>query len=90
MSNIAFQAFADDSTVVNIGGDDFTISNDPLRIALSGSLEITRDRAGLVIALALQATINSMVDALRSDPGLPEQIADEPPAPISTVNNPFA
>ncbi|UXU85908.1 hypothetical protein [Burkholderia sp. S-53] len=86
---MAFKAFADDTTVVNINGDALTVTNDPERIVVSGELELTRDKAGLRAALALQQVVDSIVEALQHDPALPERIADDPPAPATTVKNPF-
>ncbi|RBB36781.1 hypothetical protein DPV79_24295 [Burkholderia reimsis] len=84
-----FKAFADDSTVVNIHGDAFTVTNDPDRIVLSGTLELTRDKAGLATALSLQKAIASIVDVLQHEPALPEHVRDEPAAPKGKIKNPF-
>jgi len=85
-----FKAFADDSTVLNIHGDAFTVTNDPERVVLSGTLELTRDKAGLTAGLALQQAIASIVDVLRNDPALPEHVNEEPTAPTGKIKNPFA
>ncbi|RQZ18338.1 hypothetical protein DIE15_09520 [Burkholderia sp. Bp9031] len=85
-----FKAFADDSAMLNIHGDDFTVTNDPECIVLSGTLEVTRDKAGLAAALALQQAIASIVDVLQQDPSLPEHVAKEPLKPTGKVKNPFA
>jgi hypothetical protein len=84
-----FKAFENDTDVLSIQGDALTVTNDPVRIVISGTLELTRDRVGLVAALALQQAIGSVVDVLLKDPSLPEHIADEPPAASGTVDNPF-
>ncbi|MPV67630.1 hypothetical protein [Burkholderia sp. BE17] len=84
-----FKAFADDSTVVNILGDAFTVTNDLDRIVLSGTLELTRDKAGLAAALSLQKAIASIVDVLQHEPALPEHVRDEPAAPKGKIKNPF-
>jgi hypothetical protein len=84
-----FKAFANDTDVLNIQGDALTVTNDPVRIVISGTLELTRDKAGLKAALALQQAIGGIVDVLQRDPSLPERVADEPPAPTGTVKNPF-
>ncbi|MBN3779020.1 hypothetical protein G3O06_15895 [Burkholderia sp. Ac-20345] len=84
-----FKAFADDSTVVNIHGDSFTVTNDPGRVVLSGTLELTRDKAGLAAALVLQQTIAGILDVLQHDPALPEHVRDEPAAPTGKIKNPF-
>ena len=85
-----FKAFADDSTVLNIHGDAFTVTNDPQRIVVSGTLELTRDKAGLATALVLQQAVASIVEVLRHDPALPEQVIEEPAAPTGKIKNPFA
>jgi hypothetical protein len=84
-----FKAFANDTDVLNIQGEALTVTNDPVRIVISGTLELTRDRVGLKAALALQQAIGCVVDVLQKDPSLPEHVADEPPAPTGTVDNPF-
>jgi hypothetical protein len=57
-------------------------------MALYGSLEITRDKAGLRRAQALKAILDQAVQVLSADPTLPEHQApaDKP----KTVRNPFA
>ncbi|RQS07318.1 hypothetical protein [Burkholderia sp. Bp8998] len=87
---MAFKAFADDASILNIHGDAFTVTNDPERVVLSGTLEVTRDQAGLAAALALQQAVASIVDALQHDPALPEHVPEAPPAPTGKIKNPFA
>ena len=84
-----FKAFADDSSVLNIHGDAFTVTNDRQRVVLSGELELTRDKAGLAAALALQQAVASIVDVLSHDPALPEHVREEPATPIGKIKNPF-
>jgi hypothetical protein len=81
-----FTPFADDVASVTIG--ELTVENGTERLAVYGSLDITRDKAGLRHALALKAIIDQAVATLSADPGLPEQQprADKP----KTVRNPFA
>jgi hypothetical protein len=81
-----FTPFADDAASVSLG--TLTVENGTERVALYGSLDITRDKAGLRQALALQAIIDQVVQALSADPALPERqpAADKP----KTVRNPFA
>jgi hypothetical protein len=86
---MAFKAFANDTDVLNIQGDALTVSNDPTRIVVSGTLEVTRDEAGLKAALALQQAVDCIVDVLQNEASLPEHIVEEPPAPTGTVKNPF-
>nr|WP_218626658.1 hypothetical protein [Caballeronia sp. dw_276] len=58
-------------------------------MSVSGDLTITRDKAGLTTALALQKAVNAIVDALQSDPALPVKIAAEPVKPAGKTDNPF-
>jgi hypothetical protein len=87
---MAFKAFADDTTTLNIDGDDFTVTNDLARIVISGTLEVTRDKAGLAAALNLQGVIASIIEALQHDSALPDHVKEEPTRPTGTVKNPFA
>ncbi|GBU19743.1 MULTISPECIES: hypothetical protein [Methylobacterium] len=82
----AFPAYADDSTVQTIAG--LTVENGTTRIALHGTLDITRDRTGLGHARTLRDLLGAVVKALEAA-DLPETVAenDEPPTP---VRNPFA
>jgi hypothetical protein len=47
--------------------DDLTIENRLDRIGISGSLQITRDKAGLQFAEDMKALIDATVDALQKD-----------------------
>ncbi|MCJ2044389.1 hypothetical protein MKK58_07545 [Methylobacterium sp. J-078] len=85
-SRDAFAPFADDAAVQTIGG--LSIENGTDRIALHGSLDITRDKAGLDRARALAATLAAIVAALEGEP-LPDAVA-EAVRPAETVKNPFA
>jgi hypothetical protein len=44
-----------------------TVTNDPVPIVISGTLELSRDRVGLKSALALLHAIGSVVDALQAE-----------------------
>lgn len=82
-----FEPFADDAGVRTIGALCFENGTD--RIALHGSLDLTRDRTGLAQARLLARTLDAIVKALEDD-DLPETVAEAPePAPKS-VPNPFA
>ncbi len=77
--------FADDSASVSIA--ELTIENGTDRIALYGSLDLTRDKQGLAHARALKAVLDQVVQRLEADKGLPDAV---PPAPAAkTVDNPF-
>lgn len=85
-----FAPFANDTDVLSIHGDALTITNDPSRIVLAGSLELTKDKAGLAAAMALADAVATIVERLRSEgAGLPESIGDEPPGISAHVKNPF-
>lgn len=81
-----FHPFADESAVRTIGG--LAIENGTSRIALHGSLDLTRDVAGLERARALQSAITAIVDALAGR-DLPQAVAEVAEA-TETVKNPFA
>jgi hypothetical protein len=65
--------------------DDLTIENRLDRVQIYGSVEITRDKAGLEMARELKTLIDSVVAALESEE-LPSAISVEPP---DTTDNPF-
>ena len=82
----SFEAFADDSRSQSIG--DLTIENGTDTVAIYGSLDLTRDKAGLKHARALKAVLDVAVRVLEQQQDLPEQIASA--EPTVTVKNPFA
>ncbi|HEV7440535.1 MAG TPA: hypothetical protein VGN94_13070 [Methylobacterium sp.] len=81
-----FEPYADETAVQTIGALSFENGTD--RIALHGSLDITRDRAGLAQARALRSAIDAIVKVLAAD-DLPDAVAEESEA-TRTVKNPFA
>ena len=78
--------FADDAASVSIG--TLTVENGRDKVALYGSLDLTRDKQGLAHARALQALLTEVVQQLDAMHGLPDA-APAPAAPKS-VPNPFA
>jgi hypothetical protein len=78
--------FADDSTSQTISG--LTVENGTDKVALYGSLDLTRDKAGLEHARELKAVIDAAVQALEADHDLPEKVAAS--EPTISVKNPFA
>lgn len=74
-----------DNTSTGIGA--MTIENAADKVVLYGSLELTRDKAGLHHAEALVALAQAVLDALRADPALPA--AAPAPKPARKVKNPF-
>ena len=81
-----FQPFSDDSASLSIG--EFTVENGTDKIALYGSLDVTRDKNGLRQAKVLKAAVDAIVKALEQDKALPDESG-----PVETpqqVKNPFA
>ena len=77
--------FADDAGSVSIGG--LTVENGTDRVAIYGSLDLTRDKQGLAHALTLKALLDAAVQRLQAERNLPDAVP-APPAPKS-VPNPF-
>ena len=83
--NDEFQAYANESDVLRIGGIE--IENRIDRLVLTGDLVLTRDRTGLALARELHALLGGAIATLEADPQLPDHIELLPARP---VNNPFA
>lgn len=79
--------FADDEAAASIG--DLSIENGTTKVAISGSVEITRDEAGLERARALKRLADDLVTELESG-NVPQQAAPTRTAAVDTVANPFA
>ena len=78
--------FADDSAATEIG--DLKLENGRDRVALYGSLDLTRDQAGLALARSLRAMMDAVVTALEQESALPAALP--PPKKPGTVRNPFS
>ena len=76
--------FADDKSGA-VGG--MTVENGPDKVVLYGSLELTRDKAGLEHAQALRTMLDAVIQALQADPALPAALP--PPERPRRVRNPF-
>lgn len=76
--------FQNESETMRIG--ELTVENRIDQVEMYGSLAITRDQAGLKMALQLKALLDATVAHLQSDSDLPEQIAFKP---TDNVDNPF-
>ncbi len=87
-SSATFKPFADDEAAVTIGG--MTIENGTDRVSISGSLDISADKAGLAQARALKTTLDSVIAALTAKGDLPEKADAEEVRPNKKVRNPFA
>ena len=66
---------------------DLKFENGRDRIACYGSLDLTRDKAGLALARQIQVVLASVVQALEADTALPDAIP--PPKQRGKVRNPF-
>ncbi len=77
--------FADNAASLSIG--KLTVENGTDRVALYGSLDITRDLQGLAHAKALLAIVQAAVQRLEGEKGLSAAVPG--PAIPKTVINPF-
>ncbi|MBV8869071.1 MAG: hypothetical protein JOY65_06605 [Acetobacteraceae bacterium] len=84
MANL--KPYADDAASVQIG--ELTLENGQDCVAVYGSLDLTRDRAGLAHARALKAVLEEIVRILEAEPHLPSRVP--PPNAPKQVKNPFA
>lgn len=85
MPTLTIKPYADDATSLTIG--DLTLENGRDCVAVGGSLDLTRDKAGLAHARALKAALDAVVHALESESALPDRVA--PPKATTEVKNPF-
>lgn len=65
---------------------DLTVENRIDRVSVYGSVELTRDKAGLQQAKALKELVDAVVAALESEKALPEHVQAKP---SEKVRNPF-
>jgi hypothetical protein len=80
-----FKPYANEADVLRIG--DLEIENRVDRVALTGDVVLTKDKAGLALAKELQSLIGEIVKTLETDKQLPETVALKP---AEVVKNPFA
>lgn len=78
--------FADDSAATSVG--DLRLENGRDRIACYGSLDLTRDQAGLALAREMRQALESIIQVLEADKALPASIP--PTKQPGTVSNPFS
>ena len=76
--------YGNESEVVTLGGD-LTIENRMDRVSIFGSIDLTKDKIGLSLAVALKENLDAIVAKLQSE-HLAEKIEVLPP---SQVKNPF-
>lgn len=77
--------FADDETAMTIG--DFNVENGTQRLALFGSIDITRDAAGLRKARALRDLLDAAIRQIEASPAVVQPAAPSPS--VRTTDNPF-
>ncbi len=82
---MSFSPFKNESDAIAIGS--LKIENREDRVAIYGSLQITRDRAGLADAKALKTLLEAIIKELESGSDLPLTVAAAESA--VTVKNPF-
>lgn len=80
-----FTPYADDAASFPI--EALTIENGTDRVTLYGSLELTRDKAGLARARQLREVLENVVRALEAEHALPDAVAG--PRAAQHVKNPF-
>lgn len=84
MKKSTFQPFDNESDCIQIG--DLTIENRVDRVSIYGSIDLTKDKAGLAKALQLKGIIDSTISVLESA-DLPDHVSVRKP---TMVENPFA
>jgi hypothetical protein len=83
---MGLQPFADEAAALEFGG--LKAENRLDRVSLYGSLDLTKDRAGLRLARELRALLADVVAALEREGGaLPDAV--KPADEADTVENPF-
>ena len=83
---MAMEPFADEVSALQVG--DLKIENRLDRVSLYGSLDLTRDKAGLRLARELHTILGAVVAALqREGNALPEAV--QAAQGEDTVKNPF-
>lgn len=85
MTKPEFDPFADNAASLTFGG--LTIENGADRVAVYGTLDLTRDRAGLELAKRLKAILDAAVARLEADSALPDEAPK--PKPAGKRKNPF-
>ena len=84
MTLTSFMAFNDEFKTLAIG--ELTIENKVDKVSFYGSVDITKDKAGLAKALKLKRIIDSAIDEMKRDKNLPDHIEIKE---SDTVENPF-
>lgn len=72
MASVPFMAFQNETDSFRIG--ELMVENRLDRISIDGSLDLTRDQAGLAAALKLKRLIDAAIEEMKRDRKLPEII----------------
>lgn len=67
-----FMAYENDTDGFTTG--NLSINNGTEMITIEGSLNITKDKQGLEVALKLKRAVDAAIDALKRDRNLPDSI----------------
>ena len=78
------QPFDNETQSMSLG--DLTIENRLDQLEIYGSLSITRDQAGLALALQLKQLVDDTVAQLQLAQDLPTRLS---PKPTDQIDNPF-
>lgn len=78
------QPFQNEAEAIMIG--ELNVENRIDQLEIYGSLSITRDQAGLQLALEMKELIDAAVAHLQAAPYLPAEIESKP---TDSVDNPF-
>ncbi|TPG52489.1 hypothetical protein EAH89_18160 [Roseomonas nepalensis] len=82
---MTFVPYADEAASLRLG--QLTVENRLDRLSIHGSVDLTRDRAGLALARELRALLDAAVAALEREEALPEKVTTG--EHTDTVRNPF-
>ncbi|WP_052451977.1 hypothetical protein [Noviherbaspirillum autotrophicum] len=80
----SIKPFQNEEEALAIG--DLNIENRLDRVSVYGSVEFTKDKAGLAQARALKEVVDAVVAALEKEKSLPEHVQVKP---TEKVKNPF-
>jgi hypothetical protein len=80
----AIAPYANEAETLEIG--ELTIENRLDQVELYGSIQLTRDKAGLEQARQLKQILDAVVATLEADKHLPDKISFKP---TDEVDNPF-
>ena len=78
------EPFKNETESITLG--QLTIENRLDQVELYGSLSITRDQAGLALALKLKSVLDDAIDHLQHASNLPTHITYQP---TDNIDNPF-